>query len=52
MSNYIRTTKNPWTGEWQEAEWLDDYFGHHKYAVRFPNGDIADPRTDPIQTKD
>lgn len=38
MSNYLKWTKHPKTGEWFEAEWLDDYFGHHRYGVRFPTG--------------
>lgn len=24
----------------QEATWLDDYFGKHRYGVRFPDGKI------------
>jgi len=37
MSNYIRKTKHPYTGQWEYAEWLDDYYGQHNYGVRFPS---------------
>ena len=36
MSNFRRIAINPCTGEAQEAEYLDDYFGPHQYGVRFP----------------
>ncbi len=39
MSNYIRKTKNPITGQFERAEWLDDYFGKHRYGVRFASED-------------
>lgn len=35
MSSYNKLTKHPITGDWYDAEWLDDYFGRHKYGVRF-----------------
>ena len=35
MSNYARTTKNPLTGKFELAEWLDDHFGRHHYGVKF-----------------
>lgn len=37
MSNYFQLTKHPVTGEIERAEWIDDYFGRHKYGVRFPS---------------
>jgi hypothetical protein len=37
MSNFKRITKHPNTGKFEEAEWLDDYFGKHKYGVKFPS---------------
>lgn len=42
MSDYLRKTKNPRTGEFEVAEWLDDYYGKHRYGVRFPsdNGEV------------
>ena len=40
MSNYSRLTKHPKTGEFLQAEWLDDYFGPHEYGVRFPDGKV------------
>jgi len=36
VSNFRRVAINPGTGEAQEAEFLDDYFGRHEYGVRFP----------------
>jgi hypothetical protein len=38
MSSFCRRTKNPVTGEYEEAFWIDDYFGRHRYGVRFPSG--------------
>ncbi len=43
MSNFIRKTRHPDTKEFEEAEWLDNYYGSHKYGVRFPStGEIID----------
>lgn len=33
-------TKHPNTGEVQMADWLDDHFGHHRYGVRFADGQV------------
>ena len=44
MSNYTQPTKHPETGEILDAEWIDDYFGRHKYGVRFPDGKIFHAR--------
>lgn len=38
MSNYSQITKHPETGEMVSAHWIDDYFGRHRYGVRFPDG--------------
>jgi len=35
MSNYYGTAINPATGKPEDCEFLDDYFGRHKYGVRF-----------------
>jgi hypothetical protein len=43
MSNFYRQTKNPKTGQIEQAEWLDDYFGSRKYGVRFPDGMVYRP---------
>lgn len=40
MSNYTRLTKHPDTGKWEQAEWLDDYYAHYEYGVRFPDGKV------------
>ena len=37
MSNYIRRTKNPETGMYESAHWIDDYFGRHHHGVSFPS---------------
>jgi hypothetical protein len=42
MSNFITNTKNPKTGEFEPAYWLDDYYGHHHYGVRFKDGTMVD----------
>lgn len=40
MSCFMQDTINPDTGELEQAEWLDDYFGKHRYGVRFPGGKV------------
>lgn len=40
MSNYQQPTKHPETGRIEVADWLDDYFGRHRYGVRFPDGKV------------
>lgn len=40
MSSYIKQTVNPDTHEMEDAEWLDNYFGHRIYGVRFPSTGI------------
>src|SRR3990167_305886 len=40
MSNFIAKAKHPKTGKIEDAEWLDDYFGHHEYGVRFKDGSV------------
>lgn len=37
MSTYTSITKHPQTGEYEVAEWRDDYFGQHIYGVEFPS---------------
>lgn len=36
MSNYISVMLNPKTGLMQEAGYIDNLFGKHKYGVAFP----------------
>ena len=40
MSNYIAKAINPKTNKEEEAEFLDDYYGKHKYGVRFSDGKV------------
>lgn len=40
MSNYTADAIHPETGEIEEAEWLDDHYGRHRYGVRFKDGKI------------
>ena len=37
MSSFQKETKNPKTGEWEKATWIDDYFSLHHYGVFFPS---------------
>lgn len=50
MSSFIRRTKHPVTGKFEEAAWIDDYFGSHKYGVNFPSEpqNYYNPEVDPI----
>lgn len=40
MSSYQQVTKHPDTGVMEMADWLDDYFGRHRYGVRFADGKV------------
>jgi len=40
MSSYNRITKHPETGNFELAEWVDDYYGHYYYGVRFADGRV------------
>lgn len=46
MSSFICRAKNPETGEFEDAEWLDNYFGRHRYGVRFPSSGRVYPDRD------
>lgn len=53
MSTYNKQTKNPDTGEWEEATWIDDYFGRHCYGVKFPStGEVINPEDVELETRD
>lgn len=51
MSSYKRETKHPVTGKWEEAVWLDDYYGPHHYGVLFPDGKAFDPEELKLETR-
>lgn len=40
MSNFTRKTYNPQTGAYEDADWIDNYFGPHEYGVRFADGKV------------
>ena len=40
----IITSKNPQSGKWEEAEWMDDFFFFFIPGVKFPSGRIFDTR--------
>lgn len=46
---------HPRTGKWEEAEWIDDYFGRHRYGIRFPSdgpkGEVYDERDYEFETR-
>lgn len=43
MSNFSQLTKHPETGKIEEADWLDDHFGRHRYGIRFADGQVFTP---------
>lgn len=43
MSNYTKLTRHPNTGQYHISEWKDDYFGKHKYGVKFPEDKVVYP---------
>lgn len=52
MSSYSKLTKHPKTGKWENAQWLDDYFGRHLYGVAFADGLVFDPEEVKLETKE
>jgi len=40
MSDFIRDTYNPRNGNLEPAHWMDDYYGKHRYGVKFPDGSV------------
>ena len=51
MSTYLRQTKHPITNEWENAIWLDDYYGNHRYGVKFKDG-VFNPEEVELETRD
>lgn len=52
MSNFQQETRHPETGEVFTADWVDDYFGPHRYGVRFPDGKVfRDWEVETVQAK-
>lgn len=39
MSNYEATAVNPSTGKREKADFMDNYFGRHRYGIRFKDGE-------------
>lgn len=53
MSNYVRSSRHPLTGEWDDnAQWIDNAFGSHEYGVRFSDGEMFNPREHEIETRE
>ena len=50
MSNYLMNTKNPNTGKFETAVWMDNYFGSHHYGVRFQDKSVVDPDKVELET--
>jgi hypothetical protein len=40
MSSYFGSAINPKTGKMEPCTFIDDYFGKHKYGVRFEGTQI------------
>jgi hypothetical protein len=52
MSTFHKSTRNPDTGKWEIAIWLDDHFGSHHYGVEFPDGNIYDAGERALETRE
>lgn len=52
MSTFKRKTKNPDSGHWEMATWIDDYFGSHRYGVEFMDGTIVNPNEVDLEVDD
>ena len=44
MSTYFQITKHPATGKFEPAVWIDDFYAHHEYGVRFNDGRTYRPQ--------
>lgn len=51
MSNFKMLTKHPISWDWEEATWIDSYFGARNWGVEFSDGRIFDPRAEDLETK-
>ena len=51
MSSFHKLTKHPKTGKWELAYWLDNYYAHYHYGVKFPDGKVYDPEKVKLETK-
>lgn len=51
MSSFKRMTLNPMTDRYEMALWLNDYFGRHKYGVKFADGTVYNPEVIKLKTK-
>lgn len=40
MSSYFDKAYHPQTGKLQDAFFLDNYFGHRRYGVKFADGSV------------
>lgn len=52
MSTFNRYTKHPVTGKWENALWMDNYFDHYHYGVKFTSGVVIDPWETPLKCAD
>lgn len=43
MSTYTSLTRHPITGKYSFAQWKDDYFGAHRYGVKFEEDPVVYP---------
>ena len=41
MSSYCRPAYHPKSKTIQNALWMDDYFGHYNYGVKFEGDDVV-----------
>ncbi len=50
MSHFNAIARHPLTGKVEMALFMDDYYGRHRYGVRFPDGSIFDPEKHDIRS--
>ena len=42
MSNFMRRTKNPITDKFETVQWIDNYYGSHRYGIAFSTGTVEE----------
>lgn len=51
MSNFYGSAINPKTGEVELAEFMDNYYGRHRYGIKFSDGSVY-PETEVKRPRD
>lgn len=51
MSSYTAITRHPETGVWEDADWMDNFYGSRHYGVKFADGKVYNPERVKLHTR-